>query len=153
MSEMEEDGVEEERRLFYVGVTRARKKLEIFDYEAAYGEKCETAVFTRQLLGINKNAKLKARAEKASASEKSVHFLSAKKTSKKDSAMTDDQINSVLDNYKVGARINHRTYGKGVIQEIKSPICRILIDGGDIHSFDLIYCIKNGVISIDNHSE
>ena len=145
--------LEEERRLFYVGVTRAKKKLEIFDYEAAYGEKCETAVFTRQLLGINKNAKLKARAEKASASEKSVHFLSAKKISKKDSAITDDQINSVLDNYKVGARINHRTYGKGVIQEIKSPICRILIDGGDIHSFDLIYCIKNGVISIDNHSE
>lgn len=145
--------LEEERRLFYVGVTRARKKLEIFDYEAAYGEKCETAVFTRQLLGINKNAKLKARAEKASAAEKSVHLLSAKRTSKKDSALSEEHINSVLDNYKVGARINHRTYGKGVIQEIKSPICRILIDGGDIHSFDLIYCIKNGVISIDNHSE
>lgn len=147
--------LEEERRLFYVGVTRAKKKLEIFDYEAAYGEKCETALFTRQLLGINKNTKHIEQKKEASALssdpgiisiEKSVSTVKAKpqKIQKK---QNEEDIKNMLRQYKVGMRINHRTYGTGIIEELKAPICRILIDGGDIRSFDIVYCLSNGLIS------
>lgn len=141
------DEIEEERRLFYVGVTRAKKKLEIFDYKAAYGEKCETASFIRQLLGIEENSKLKIKSQKP----KSENMLSKsdRKTDRKKGKIQDDKnISDKLKQYKKGVSVNHKTYGTGIIEEIDPPICRILIDGGDIHSFDIVYCIKNDLISI-----
>ena len=138
--------LEEERRLFYVGVTRAKNKLEIFDYEAIYGEKCETALFLRQLLGIQKNAKLRERAEKS----KNDHTALSEKRIKpaREKAMSGQEITRLLSQYKTGMKVEHKTYGKGIIDELKPPICRILIDGGEIRSFDIVYCISNRLISI-----
>lgn len=137
--------LEEERRLFYVGVTRAKNKLEIFDYEAIYGEKCETALFLRQLLGIQKNAKLRERAEKS----KNHTALSEKRIKPaREKPMSGQEITKLLSQYKTGMKVEHKTYGKGVIDELKPPICRILIDGGEIRSFDIVYCISNRLISI-----
>jgi hypothetical protein len=137
-------------------VTRAKNKLEIFDYESVYGEKCETASFVRHLLGIEKNAKLKARAEKSkkelspdftSITEKTAK-TSVKATRKKiQTFMPDEQISTLVSQYRTGMRVEHKTYGKGTIEELRPPICRILVDGGEIRSFDIVYCINNSLIS------
>ncbi|WP_049962604.1 ATP-dependent helicase [Ruminococcus sp. HUN007] len=145
MTESQRNDLEEERRLFYVGVTRAKHSLAIFDYEAAYGVKNETAAFTRQLFGIETDKK-----KKSQKSEKT-STLKIKAPSAADKAKVrkkEEDALKVLKKYKPGTRINHRVYGTGVIEEIKAPICRVLIDGGDIHSFDIVYCISNDIVSI-----
>ncbi len=125
------DTLEEERRLFYVGVTRSKKCFMIFSYEAAYGEPCETATFTKQLLKI-KNPK----------SESLLKSIPAKK---QDSKGTTKKLKA----YKKGTHINHAKYGKGIIKELKPPVCKILIeDTDDIRSFDIVYCIENNIVSI-----
>lgn len=142
--------LEEERRLFYVGITRAKKKLEIFDYESIYGEKCERAVFTRQLLGLGKPSKpndfCKSSSVQISKNEehKKSFRLNAVKKNKENTQPKD--IKAQIAQYKKGMRIKHSTYGTGVIEEIKYPVCRILIDGGEEHSFDLAFCISNNII-------
>ena len=136
--------LEEERRLFYVGVTRAKKKLEIFDYEAAYGEKCERAIFTRQLLGLGKPEKPKPISTEKNAENKKTFYINANRKPKVKEKTED--IRKLMSQYKKGMRIEHSTYGTGVIEEIKAPICRILIDGGEEHSFDLAFCITNNII-------
>ncbi len=144
--------IEEERRLFYVGVTRAKKKLEIFDYEAAHGEKIEQSVFTRQLLGIpDKQTKTKAKIHRAEHQDDSgsVLRLQKPKLSKKEQLKRNqEELQKTLEKFKPGVRIHHVSYGTGVIEEIKLPICRVLIDGEDVHSFDLVYCIKNKIVSV-----
>ena len=144
MTESQQNDLEEERRLFYVGVTRAKHNLAIFDYEAAYGVKNETATFTRQLFGIETGKKKSSeKPEKVSGLKITASSGEKAKLKKKE----EDAL-KVLKKYKPGTRINHRVYGTGVIEEIKAPICRVLIDGGDIHSFDIVYCISNDIVSI-----
>lgn len=142
--------LEEERRLFYVGVTRAKKKLEIFDYESAYGEKTETAVFTRQLLGIGSNKKSLKISGNTSETSKKTSVLKLPKLKDKTSSKkaAEEEILLRLKDYTPGTRINHSVYGTGIIEEIKLPICRVLIDGEDVRSFDIVFCIKNNIISL-----
>jgi len=152
LNETMRNELEEERRLFYVGVTRARKRLEIFDYEAAHGEKTETSVFTRQLLGLDKSgkpSKSSAPAPAEPAKKASVLKLQKPKLTKKEQLKKNQEVlMKTLEQYRPGARIRHVSYGDGSIEEVKLPICRVLIDGEDVHSFDLVYCVKNNIVSL-----
>ncbi len=152
LSESLRNELEEERRLFYVGVTRARKKLEIFDYEAAYGEKTETALFTRQLLGtgVKSDKKMPSSQTAGAESDSRAKVLPVLKKSagKSEKAKKEADILKQLKSFRPGMRISHRVYGDGVIEEIKPPICRILIDGGDIRSFDIVYCLANDIVKL-----
>ena len=42
-------GLEEERRLFYVAVTRAEKNLRLFSVEEIYGKRTEVSRFVKEL--------------------------------------------------------------------------------------------------------
>ena len=146
LTQSQRNDLEEERRLFYVGVTRAKHSLAVFDYEAAYGVKNETAAFTKQLFGIE--------SEKTKKPEKSEKTASLKISFKAESEKSklkakEDAAKKALKKFKPGTRITHRVYGTGVIEEINEPICRVLIDGGDIHSFDIVYCISNDIVSAE----
>lgn len=44
------DGIEEERRLFYVALTRAKYGLYVYVPEKMYGKKCETSRFVKEML-------------------------------------------------------------------------------------------------------
>ena len=45
-----ESDIEEERRLFYVAVTRAREKLYIFSPKERYGKKTDMSRFVREIM-------------------------------------------------------------------------------------------------------
>ncbi len=146
LTQSQRNDLEEERRLFYVGVTRAKHSLAVFDYEAAYGVKNETAAFTKQLFGIESEKTKKPEKSEKTASPK----ISVKAESEKSKLKAkEDAAKKALKKFKPGTRITHRVYGTGVIEEINEPICRVLIDGGDIHSFDIVYCISNDIVSAE----
>ena len=146
LTQSQRNDLEEERRLFYVGVTRAKHSLAVFDYEAAYGVKNETAAFTKQLFGIESEKTKKPEKSEKTASLK----ISVKAESEKSKLKAkEDAAKKALKKFKPGTRITHRVYGTGVIEEINEPICRVLIDGGDIHSFDIVYCISNDIVSAE----
>ncbi len=136
--------LEEERRLFYVGVTRAKKSFQIFSYDHEFGEKCETALFTRQLLQIEKPEKSNEFIKiKPPSKEKKVTNNTIKKT-------TGKETEKAMRDYKKGDVIIHKTYGQAVITEISLPVCKIKPNDGTIRSFDLEFCIKNNLISKKN---
>ncbi|MDO5559710.1 MAG: ATP-dependent helicase [Oscillospiraceae bacterium] len=136
------DALEEERRLFYVGATRAKNTLTLFSYEAAYGVKCEPSSFTDSFLGI---APQKKTPQKQKTAENMIKDApTAKKTEKNRFSK-----NEILKMYKKGTRICHSTYGNGIITSISFPQCKVSIDGtGDERSFDISFCINNNIISV-----
>lgn len=137
------DTLEEERRLFYVGVTRAKEKFEILSYESEFGKPCDTALFTRQLLGIAKPEKKKK--EVLPVIPKSKNTLKEALNSRKKQSDTKD-IEKLIKKYHQGDTIIHKTYGRAVIEEYSPPVCKIRLDNNEIHSVDIGFCLKNNLI-------
>lgn len=133
--------LEEERRLFYVGVTRAKKLFEIFSYEHEYGKPCDTAVFTKQLLNI--------KGKKPQNNNYVKEIVPVKQCTQK-SIIKAEKVNikNMLRYYQPGTEVIHKKYGSGTIQSIRKQICEILINDGTVHSFDIEYCINNKIISL-----
>ena len=136
--------LEEERRLFYVGVTRAKKLFEIFSYEREYGKPCDTAVFTKQLLNITSK-------KSTDKTEKYVKEIIPAKQCTQKSIIKAENVNlkKQLLKYQPGTEITHKKYGPGIIQDIHKQICKVRISDGSVHSFDIEYCIKNKIISLN----
>ncbi len=134
------DTLEEERRLFYVGVTRAKKLFEIFSYKNEYGKPCDIAVFTKQLLNISgKKSK-----ENFTKEIVPVKQCTPKSVLKAETA----NIRNELKNYHPGTEIIHKKYGSGTIQSIEKQVCNVIISDGTVHSFDIEFCLKNKIISL-----
>ncbi len=143
------DDLEEERRLFYVGVTRAKKSFSIFSYEAAYGEKCSEAMFTRHLLGVQKKPDRSSKpfpevAVSKDCTSKLVLKIKEKTEPEKKKIFSKKQCSD----YLPGKTVNHRKYGKGTIEELDYPICKIRTEDDNIRSFDIEFCISNNLIEL-----
>lgn len=140
------DDLEEERRLFYVGVTRAKKSFSIFSYESAYGEKCSEAMFTRQLFGIIKNKKTKEQTADLVVSKESTSKLILKKSNNTTDYPDKKLIRKQCSVLTPGKTIKHIKYGTGTIEELNYPFCKIKTQDNDIRAFDIEYCIINNLI-------
>ncbi len=149
MSEMEEDGIEEERRLCYVGITRARKKL-YFTYakqRTQYG-KTEARMVSRFISEVPEQY-LDVEAKRHSGFNALYNVSSMPKVSKipsfsftkassdpadipgvvRGSRMTGGTVNSDI---KKGDRVNHKKFGEGLVMSVTDI-------GGDLQyeiSFD-----------------
>ncbi len=149
MSEMEEDGIEEERRLCYVGITRARKKL-YFTYakqRTQYG-KTEARMVSRFISEVPEQY-LDVEAKRHSGFNALYNVSSMPKVSKipsfsftkassdpadipgvvRGSRMTAGTVNSDI---KKGDRVNHKKFGEGLVMSVTDI-------GGDLQyeiSFD-----------------
>lgn len=141
------DTLEEERRLFYVGVTRAKEKFEIFSYESEFGKACDTALFTRQLLKLDKPKKEKTDNTPLS-TVKSKNILKEALVSRKKQIADSKTIN--IKKYQKGDTIIHKTYGKAIIEEYIPPVCKIRLENGEQHSIDIEFCLKNNIIKSEN---
>ena len=115
MRNLEENGnkgLEEERRLAYVGITRARKSLSIFfaNYRRQYNQSVYKTIPSRFLSELpKKNCDLEIR-----------RIESAKKT---------NQITSIRsENFKIGEIIFHQEFGKGIILGISDSKLQIRFD-------------------------
>lgn len=148
------DTLEEERRLFYVGVTRAKEKFEIFSYESEFGKACDTALFTRQLLKLDKSKKEKTDKKTDNtplslSTVKSKNILKEALISRKKQIADSKTIN--IKKYQKGDTIIHKTYGKATIEEYIPPVCKIRLENGEQHSIDIEFCVKNNIIKSENH--
>ena len=145
------DTLEEERRLFYVGVTRAKEKFEIFSYESEFGKACDTALFTRQLLKLDKPKKEKTDKKTDNtplSTIKSKNILKEALISRKKQIADSKTIN--IKKYQKGDTIIHKTYGKAIIEEYIPPVCKIRLENGEQHSIDIEFCLKNNIIKSEN---
>ena len=134
LSQEERNTLEEERRLFYVAVTRAQRQLELLSYENKFGESSGTrSTFISQLLGEEP--------KKVTAPEKSGKALSTRPV-----GPSARQVAAWEREYLPGAKIRHKAFGLGVLESRAGSIA--LIDFGEkgIKKLDLPTCLRQGVI-------
>ena len=121
LSEEERDALEEERRLFYVGVTRAKQRLEILTYRRRFGEEAPRASFAEELLGLPEP--IQRPPERAAAELENVPEAS----------------------YPPGTELIHRFFGRGVLLSRQSSIATIRFPSG-VKKIDLTACLRKGLV-------
>lgn len=99
---------EEERRIFYVGLTRAKDRLALFKYADA------PSVFVGEL--FPKESKAKAKTKASSGKRENVLTKPTPLLRKKKNAVTTGE--DVPENLIIGERISQKRYGNGVITDV-----------------------------------
>ena len=129
----ERAALEEERRLFYVGATRAREELELLCYEHKFGESCGVnSTFIAQLLGEEPKP---AQPERAPLPSRPV-IPSA------------HQISAWEKDYLPGIPVVHKRFGPGVLQSRAGSIAVIDFEQGGAKKLDLPTCLRQGVLKL-----
>lgn len=157
-SETEKELYEEERRLYYVGITRAKKELYLFSLA---DKKCSFVSETvpKIPLATNKNTT----ANHVSTVQQSTHRLNLGGTSKRTSSQPILYISEsssskvVIDDklYTIGTSVHHKMNGKGKITEmtliandIRRHQVKIEFEKGKIGKFELEVLIKMHLLSM-----
>ncbi len=124
--------IEEERRLFYVAVTRAKKSVKILKYYSEYdGSRVGDSQFLHELMRY----------------ETSIVDIFRK--SRKDSKIiTKKDLMQDADLFKVGTDISHRSFGKGRILDISGDKCIVGFESGDERVFSLKQSVTSGFLQI-----
>lgn len=135
---------EEDRRLFYVGVTRAKKHLELVSWESEFGSEGGGWEFIDVFFGKPVGASGLSEVKKAT--------LSAKKRRFDDSAVMPKYSRSELErmakDYYEGVSVRHKVFGFGVITGVKGGFVQIKFSRYPIpKKLELITCLENGLIS------
>ena len=135
---------EEERRLFYVGITRAKNDLSIFKYTG------ETSTFVKEMKSIK--AGLKRDADILVKAASAAIFNSDAKKTKQDVTIPAGGI-------VIGERIVHNTYGAGVISDAdydnngNSTKFRVYFDNGIVKEFKYPMAFERGFMKLESVSE
>ena len=125
--------LEEERRLFYVGVTRARSRLELVTYEHRFGGDPPAFPFVAQLLGQGERPQGRARRQARRSAQ----------------APTAAQAAIWAKDYLPGAPVVHQRFGPGQVEEREGEYVRIRFPSGACKKFHLIQCLKKGLIALE----
>ena len=128
---------EEERRLFYVGITRAKNNLFLFRTQ-------EHSIFIKQLLGKKYNEKDTGN-QAVSKTVKVSAKINPEKTRK--SAFDEELYNAFVYLLAVGVKVTHKKYGQGVISAVDETNVKILFDDME-KIFNKKLLFQNGMISI-----
>lgn len=105
---------EEERRLYYVGVTRAKNTLCIFTFK-------DGATFSRELLGL----KLPAKTEGQSRKKKTRSQTSLLQRAQEKRIITETEYLDKLGEIQATGYVKHKTYGKGRVRSIRGDTIEI----------------------------
>lgn len=137
LSGEEQAALEEERRLFYVGVTRARQQLEVLTYEKKFGEESGTySTFVAQLLGEE------AKQEPAAAPRP------RRGTSPGKPGPTAEQVAVREKDYIPGTEITHKVFGRGTLVSRVGSIATIDFYELHIKKVDLATCLQKDLIRL-----
>jgi DNA helicase II / ATP-dependent DNA helicase PcrA len=145
--------MEEERRLFYVAVTRAAKQVELIYAARINGERVKPSRFVRELLPlaplrkarpnrpakpVDPNAPVKATFEKRVATRRPTGMKAAQQK-----LPTFENFNLV-----VGMDVAHKAFGQGVISayDIKRDIVAVKFPKHGLKTFAATFCVNGGVI-------
>ena len=130
-SEREDINIEEERRIFYVGVTRAKKRLYITraKVRVRFGQKDETTL-SRFVKELDESL------------YDDLNLMSKSKDKKKKEEIIKKLIEKVAKEsecgFKVGDKVSHKVFGKGIIVRKR-----------DNNIFDIAFSAPHGIKSLD----
>lgn len=131
----EQETLEEERRLFYVGATRARKQLELLSYREKFGAPREAGIcFIHQLLGER--------------SRPGVEEIARRLPAQAAAAPTAEQVALWEQDYLPGVEVIHKTFGRGLLRERMGNIATISFRETGVKRLDLITCLKRKQIEL-----
>lgn len=138
LSSEEEEALEEERRLFYVGVTRAKQHLELISAKRAYGvELREQPSFIYELLPYVPKKRRGASQIKPEKSKKS--FQPPKPDEKARAAMQ-------AKDYLPGTLVRHQQFGEGVVEEKTGNFVSVRFENREVKKLDLLTCLNHQLI-------
>ena len=122
----EAEELEEERRLFYVGATRARKQLEFLCYENKFGEPSDASFsFISQFLGEEPKKEPEGRTQSA-----------------KPSGPSKEQIAAWMKDYIPGTEVTHKNFGRGLLTKREGTFATISFIETGIKKVDLVTCLR-----------
>ena len=130
----ESEELEEERRLFYVGATRAKKQLEFLCYESKFGEPSDTSFpFVSQFLG--EEPKKQQKPER-------------KPLPSKPSGPSAEQIGGWMKDYIPGTEVTHKIFGRGLLTKREGTFATISFMEAGIKKIDLVTCLRQDKIRL-----
>lgn len=137
--------LEEERRLFYVGVTRAKNQLEIISYENEYGK-------PGKVVSSFVTSFLASKLQPPRSAKNTPHQISSQKTHIFISSplKTPPDIKVLAKDYIPNTKVAHRIFGDGVIIKKEDNIITIQFHSGSTKKLDLFSCIQKELIKLMN---
>ncbi|TCO71494.1 ATP-dependent helicase [Marinisporobacter balticus] len=117
--------LEEERRLFYVGMTRARKSLSLLIPSFQDGSYMRPSPFVEE---VNTCMKSSPHIKRTFAPSKSVH-------------------ESIPHEFSIDSFVEHKKFGKGIIKSIDGDIAQIDFNGLGIRGLSLPVCIAQKILT------
>lgn len=135
-SDEDRAALEEERRLFYVGATRAKYQLEVLTYENRFGEPAGAAFsFASQLLGEEPKPE--------PPPSPAGHLPAAPKP-----GPSAGQIAAWEKDYLPGTEVVHKRFGRGLLRSRTGSIAVISFREGGVKKLDLTACLKKDLIQL-----
>lgn len=111
--------LEEERRLFYVAVTRARRQLEVLTFTREYGRPAPPRS----------------------------SFIDALVPPEGETAPAGGSVTrEEEDQFRRGTRVRHRRFGAGEVLRREGSVILVALDNGENRKFDLRTCLKGGLL-------
>lgn len=114
----EVDAYEEERRLYYVGMTRAKEELYIFTFRQA-----DTSRFSTEVFGIEEQKITPKKQEKAKDFLRKAYGVEVLQNT-----MNQNDLQAKMEDYEEGVLVEHKTYGRGVVVKRQGQVVEILFD-------------------------
>ncbi len=122
----EAEEFEEERRLFYVGATRARKQLEFLCYENKFGEPSDASFsFVSQFLGEEPKKEPERKAQPT-----------------KPAGPSKEQIANWMKDYIPGTEVTHKIFGRGLLTRREGAFATISFMEVGTKKIDLVTCLR-----------
>jgi len=133
MKDGSRDDYEEEVRLFYVAVTRARNNLEFILSNKRFGLNIFDSMFIGQLLSENKKDRILASSNGIKTVPISEPIFNTRR---------------VGQNYIPGKSVTHNNFGNGIITDVKGNIVTVKFDIGGHRKFDIEACLKRDLMKL-----
>ncbi len=136
--EDEEDGhlLEEARRLFYVGMTRAKKRLALLSYAEDDGKKKAPSRFIGEVRYVQANGKVQQESKR--------HVQKAPKMKKASIPLNPNGIQQIQE-LKIGHTVLHRVFGKGTIASLEDMKLVIQFEKQQ-KEFDVRFILENRLL-------
>ena len=137
--EDEKATLEEDRRLFYVGATRARHQLELLCYESKFGEPAAVGhTFIDQLLGEDPTKIDPAPAPKQARTRRPAY----------EGGPSSAQVSAWIKDYIPGTTVVHTKFGRGEIVSLSGDIAVIQFDDHGSKKLALSFALQKGLIHL-----
>lgn len=143
--------LEEERRLFYVGMTRARKNLKLIAINVKNNKKVESSLFVKEVDRIIHPEKIEnilAFLNKKKTVRSTKKTLDLNKWESKEEKTEEFKSKQMGINLEINSYVNHMKYGKGKVISINKDedVIKIEFSDGCLRQFKLSLCIERNII-------